>query len=338
MPNDQQQCEENGGIFNEYDGSCTPGGGADNDQGGDHDDQSGPDYSWQFEGVDLEDIAHSPWEGDAGGSQGSQWGMSSDFFSEGGLHTLGGDDLIQWLGQQGFSDSIGGLNWFMEEFGDSSIGDTLAFDPSDITELGTSFAMQEDAMFGEYSEWESGQVDILEESAANFQTLAQQQLNAFDLANQERRANERQTTADMRRQALQGIATTRRASARSGLSSGMGSTRALDSFMNQSRQQAAGSRAAQQDYLSQVTSTEEQRDFNISQATAGFEAEQASKVLGMENQLEQMQYNFASGASNIYDDWYSNLVGMTGSYFANTGFEEEDGTITNFDLFGTGGG
>lgn len=274
---------------------------------------------WQFQGLDLNQITPS-------------WNVSEDFINQGGIHTYDSEGIIEWLANQGFGDDQEGdaTAWFIEEFG--SLGDILAFDQSQIDELGIGFAMQEEAMQSEFDQWQVSANTMLDSSIENFQTLASQQLEAFNLSNEERIRQERMNAADLRRSALQGLATTRRASARSGISSGMGSTKALDNFLTQSREQAITSRAAQDDYLSQITSTEEQRDFNIEQAEMGYENQLASQTLANENTLEQMQYDFTAQASSAYESWYQNLIGMTGAYFQDTSFGDMD-----FDLFGTGG-
>ena len=290
---------------------------------------------WQFGGLGLEDIENTPttWEYADGHWMltGSSWNVTDEFLAEGGIHTLGSEGILEWLAQEGFGEDVTQEQYdYMQTFGD--IGEALAFDQSQIDELGIGFAMQEDAMYSEFQEWESGAEDMLWASTENFNTLAQQQLDAFELANTERRSQEKKNTADLRRSALQGLATTRRSSARSGISSGMGSTNALDSFMSQSREQALGSRAAQEDYLTSVTSTESQLAFNTEQAQTAYNNESVAKTLANENAMTQMNYDFAAQASSAYDDWYTSLVGMAGAYFQTARSGEED-----FDLFGTGG-
>ena len=347
MPNNQEQCEQNGGIYDESTDTCTESGAADTEP------TESEDNPWQFEGLDLDDIQHTP----ATGETSSSWDVTDEFISEGGAHTYDSDGIIDWLYTQGFGTDDLGLNesgqtaneWFTEEFG--NLGDILAFDQSEIDDLGIGFAMQEDAMSSEYQQWESGAHDMLYGEGydpssmssdeiggaiGNMKTLAQQQLDAFDLANTERKSQEKKNTADLRRSALQGLATTRRASARSGISSGMGSTRALDSFMSQSREQSVSSRAAQKDYSTSVTSTQNQLNFNVQSAMDSFTNEQASKQLSNENAMTQMNYDFAAQASSAYDNWYNSLVGMTGAYFQDTAFDGDTGMVS-FDLFGTGG-
>ena len=296
---------------------------------------SGQSSEWQFQGMDTSDIEHTPWD-DSGEPLGadSSWDVTSDFLGEGGIHTYGAEGIIEWLATQGFGDDSDAVTWFVDEYGGAgdNLGELLAFDQSEIDDLGIGFAMQEDAMMEEYTQWHAGADAILGAATSNFETLAQQQLDAFDLANQERISEQKRSTAELRKTALQGLASSRRASARSGIASGMGSTKGIEDFIGKSREQSVAARAAQQDYLSSVKSTEEELDFNITQATVAFESENAAKQLANQNAMTQMSYDFAQQASSAYEDWYQGLVGMTGAYFQDTQFGD-----TDFDLFGTGG-
>jgi|21_taG_2_1085346.scaffolds.fasta_scaffold00114_11 hypothetical protein len=344
----QAECEAQGGEWFGPSGDCNMegdpnvGGTNDTTDEGDSTLEGGTfNNDWQFEGLDLDDIEHTPttWE------TGSSWNVTDEFLAQDGIHTFNSEEILAWLGQEGFGDDITqAQSDYMQTFGD--IGEHLAFDQSQIDELGIGFAMQEDAMVSEYAAWEEGAhamlfgegwnasmgSDAIGGAIGNMKALAQQELDAFELANTERRSQEKKATADLRRSALQGLATTRRASARSGISSGMGSTKGLDSFVSKSREQSVGSRAAQKDYLASVTSIETQRNFNVQSAIDTFTNEQSAKRLANENAMTQMNYDFAAQASSAYDDWYSSLVGMAGAYFQTAASDGE-----NFDLFGTGG-
>tara|TARA_R100001594_G_scaffold144981_1_gene194637 strand:+ start:496 stop:1533 length:1038 start_codon:yes stop_codon:yes gene_type:complete len=315
----QQTCEEGGGTWTP--GHPTYGGGS---CAYPNEDTETGMSEWGFEGVDFEDVTVDV------GEDGVQFGLTDDFmdWDIDTPHTLAGSgpgSIMHWIGEQGFqgtteaSTIYENIDWFVEQWG--SLGGTLAFDPSGIEDITEGANLGASALMGEISEWEKGQRDILYGTddtvgaIENIQTLAQQQLEAFSLAEQERQVMQRKSTADLRRQALQGIAATRRTSAGRGLASGMSGGRDLDTFLTASRETSIGAREARKDYLSNISATETQRDFNVAQAETTFMNELEAKELAASNELTQMTYDYRADVEAEYEDWYSNLINTISTQF-----------------------